>query len=329
MRPILSVVFSVLMAIGPMLKSAMGQCEGSVVGTVRVAGEPCIDCAVKVLMSPTGTSLVWPTADETLTDQFGSYSLSVPENAEVIVIASGSSDYPFTVPTFSGNTTKWGQAQTVINSCAEVFQFDIDIVEHVQPAGNTTFRGKVYVSSGKTASDDPIPLIDVVVEKTPPGNAFGATVTDENGEFVFEFIEADLAASYTIRINLPCVPMAGSYTIDVGNDDLEFANLDFCLDADTTSIINCTLTGIATFPDEVINRKRPQMILHPEADAVSFTFDADRARLELFALTGATVVSSAEVDNGQMVRLDALAPGMYVAELQLKGQTHRLRVPRL
>jgi hypothetical protein len=69
--------------------------------------------------------------------------------------------------------------------------------------------------------------------------------------------------------------------------------------------------------------------LHPEADAVSFTFDADRARLELFALTGATVVSSAEVDNGQMVRLDALAPGMYVAELQLKGQTHRLRVPRL
>jgi len=315
--------------IGAMGRSAMGQCEGTVFGTVTVGGQACIDCKVKLLKSPSGTSLLWPTVGEVLTDQSGQYSLSIPEGADVLVMATATASFPATTPTFSGNTTKWGQAETFINSCAEVFQKDIAIVEHVPLAGNTTFRGKVYGPAGKTASDDPIPLIDVVVEKTPPGNSFGSTVTDENGEFVFDFMEADLNASYTIRINLPCVPMAGTYTINVGEDDVEFANLDFCLEDDTTSIVNCLLTSISTFPGDVINKKKPQVALHPESDAVAFTFAADQAQFALFSLTGATVVPATAIANGQLVPMAGLVPGIYIAELVFNGQVHRLRVPKL
>lgn len=40
------------------------------------------------------------------------------------------------------------------------------------------------------SSEDPIPLIDVVVEKTPPGNVVGRMRTDRNGYLRFKFLEA-------------------------------------------------------------------------------------------------------------------------------------------
>lgn len=38
--------------------------------------------------------------------------------------------------------------------------------------------------------EDPIPLIDVVVKRTPPGNAIARMQTDRNGYLRFKFLEA-------------------------------------------------------------------------------------------------------------------------------------------
>jgi len=40
------------------------------------------------------------------------------------------------------------------------------------------------------AGEDPIPLIDVVVKRTPPGNAIARMQTDRNGYLRFKFLEA-------------------------------------------------------------------------------------------------------------------------------------------
>ena len=40
------------------------------------------------------------------------------------------------------------------------------------------------------ASEDPIPGVDVVVEKIPPGNAVGRTTTDRRGMIRFDHLDA-------------------------------------------------------------------------------------------------------------------------------------------
>lgn len=49
--------------------------------------------------------------------------------------------------------------------------------------------GSGFFSTVALATEDPIPLIDVVVKKTPPGNGFTAR-TDRNGYLVFKWLAA-------------------------------------------------------------------------------------------------------------------------------------------
>lgn len=47
--------------------------------------------------------------------------------------------------------------------------------------------GMYGLSPSANATEDPIPLIDVVVRKTPPGNGFTAR-TDDSGRLVFKYL---------------------------------------------------------------------------------------------------------------------------------------------
>ena len=48
--------------------------------------------------------------------------------------------------------------------------------------------GTLGLSPTAIATEDPIPLIDVVVKKTPPGNASFPARTDNRGRIVFKFL---------------------------------------------------------------------------------------------------------------------------------------------
>jgi len=305
--------------------SASAQCEGTLSGNVTISGAPCVNCTVTALLEPTA-SLVWPTADEVLTDVNGAYSVSLPENSVIILLVKADAAYPNAVPTFSGSVVKWGQALSFNNTCDDTFTADVTVVTHLPRTGMTTLRGQVLLSSGKMQAEDPISLVDIVVERTA-GPPVGATVTDDNGEFFFEDVEPDGSNTYTVRVNLPCVPNPNTYTITVSNEDSEITGLDFCIDADTTVIANCLLTGIGTDPDGLVVKKKARIASDPVTGEVKVILDGERVLITVYAMTGAVVLPAMTVESGQMLPVGHLSKGIYIADLSMEGSAQRLRFP--
>ena len=322
--PIFLALFGLIAVSG---QSSFAQCEGSVSGIVTIAGAPCVTCSVTALMEPQG-SLLWQTADEVVTDANGQYSVVLPENSTVILLVKAAGSYPNAVPTFSGSVVKWGLALSFDNICNDAFMGDVVIVTHPTRTGTTTLRGRVFISSGKMEAEDPIPGVDVIVEKVPPGLPNGATVTDDQGDFLFENVESDVASTYTIRVNLPCVPNPNTYSLTVNPEDIEIGGIDFCIDADTTTIFQCLVTGVETNPDGLIAKKATRIAMDSDGNNFALLFDGKQAQLTLYALNGTVVLPQTTVLNEQRIQIVKLSTGIYIAEIIQDGNVQRLRMPK-
>ncbi|MCF8259100.1 MAG: hypothetical protein K9J06_16210 [Flavobacteriales bacterium] len=276
-------------------------------------------------MEPTG-SLVWPVADEVFTDINGDYSVTLPENSVIILLVKADASYADAVPTFSGSVVKWGQALSFNNTCTDIFSADVAVVSHLPRTGMTTLRGQVLLSSGKMQAEDPISLVDIVVERTA-GPPVGATQTDVNGDFFFEDVEPDGSNTYTVRVNLPCVPNPDTYIITVSNEDVEINGLNFCVDADTTLIANCLLTGIGTDPDGLVVKKKAFIASDPATGEVKVTLDGERAVITVYSMTGAVLLPAMTVESGQMLPIGHLSTGIYIADVIAEGSAQRIRFP--
>lgn len=294
--------------------NALAQCEGIIAGTVTYQGAPCIGCTVTALLEPSG-SLVWPVADEAETAEDGSYTVTVPENSVIILLVKANPDvYMDAVPTFSGSVVRWGQAVSFTNACADVFTANVAIVVHQPRNGSTVLSGRVLLSSGKMQAEDPISLVDIVIERTA-GPPIGATVTNIDGEFFFEDVEPDGSTTYTVRVNLPCVPNPGTYVLSVGAEDMTISGLDFCIDADTTLIANCLLTGISTSPEALIVRKFAHVASDQLTGNTTVHLEGEKAWLTVYSMSGTRLLSSISVESGQTIPLNDFSTGLYIAEI--------------
>jgi hypothetical protein len=327
MKRVFPIVLAFFGLIAGSSQSSFAQCEGSVSGVVTIAGEPCVACSVTALMEPQG-SLVWQTVDEAITDLNGQYSVVLPENSTVILLVKAANNYLNAVPTFSGSVIKWGLALSFDNTCNHVFTGDVAIVTHPTRSGITTLRGRVFLSPGKMQAEGPVSGVDIVVERTQPGLPNGATVTDAQGDFLFENIESDLASTYTVRVNLPCVPNPNTYIVTVNPEDIEIGGIDFCIDADTTTIFHCLVTGVETNPDGLIAKKATRIAMDSDGNNFALLFDGKQAQLTLYTLNGAVVLPQTTVLNEQRIPIDQLRTGIYIAEIIQDGNVQRLRMPK-
>jgi len=138
-----------------------------------------------------------------------------------------------------------GLSYSLFSDCGGIHQKNIAMVTTQGVLdGICTISGTVYWATNKQAAEDPIPLIDVVVEKVPPGNAFtyGQTDADGNGTYSFDnmpVLQGDFER-YRIYISMPGIPMDDTYYIDINPNDTYISNLDFYVDtvANTISILN-------------------------------------------------------------------------------------------
>jgi uncharacterized delta-60 repeat protein len=134
-----------------------------------------------------------------------------------------------------------GLSYSLFSDCGGIHVKNIEMVttEGVLD-GICTISGTVFWATGKQAATDPIPLIDVVVEKVPPGNAFtyGQTDAEGNGTYSFENMPVlqGILERYRIYISVPGIPMADTYFVDVNPNDTSITNLDFYIDLDDTLI---------------------------------------------------------------------------------------------
>jgi|GEM_PF-2617055 len=254
-----------------------GVADPIIEGIVTVGTDPCVNCKVYVFKYPGAPGQYWPKIDSVNTDVVGFYSVSVPANTDIVLqVRPETGGYSLVVPTYTGNVHKWSTAQHVITSCDQVYQRNISVMTFPASSGSCTFRGTVYIDLvQKVEEEDPIPLIDVVIERTPPGNVTDMVQTGDGiggtlGEFEFELV-ADDPSPYLIRVSVPGVPMQTPYTITVNPGDLLYQNLDYCISIDTSLIAPCSIVG-APQREET---ERYDMSIMPNPSNGTFVLAAD------------------------------------------------------
>jgi hypothetical protein len=149
-------------------------------------------------------------------------------------------NHPLVAPGFYPNGHKWNTATLLDNVCGLSLTKDIDIEEALNFNGDNTLTGTVwYDPTGKTETDeDPIPLIDVVVEKTPPGQAQGRATTNGSGEYGFNLVP-NSDTIYTLYVSMPGIPVTSTYEILANTGGETYCELDFCLNIDSTVLVAC------------------------------------------------------------------------------------------
>lgn len=209
-------------------------------GTVTIGntGQPCANCPVQMFGWDVFGFWV-DLGDGMVTDANGVYSILAPAYDQYILrVAPDPSLYPNTSPTYSGNVHDFELAQQIGSDCGNSIVTDIQVITWPINSGLCTLTGVVYGGQfmlgelfGKVAEEDPIPLIDVVVEKVPPGGSFvmGHDITNINGVYTFSFMPETGTAEYVIHVDIPGVPQENTYNITVGPGDVLFSGLDFCV----------------------------------------------------------------------------------------------------
>ncbi len=210
-------------------------------GTVSVGSGPCIDCDVFQYHFDTQPG-VWHVLNSTITDGEGNYDFGIIENFLPFTIMAdpNETNHPMASPGFYPEGHLWSTATVLADVCGLTLNKHVALSEPMNFGGSNSLNGTVFYSaSGKTQTEeDPIPLIDVVVEKTPPGQAQGRVATNNNGEYEFQFVP-NSDTLYTLHVSLPGVPVSSTYEILADQGSEIFSNLNFCLNIDSTEIEIC------------------------------------------------------------------------------------------
>jgi len=303
-------------------------------GTVAIDGSPCNDCVVQCFkMSEAGA---WSPYTGISSDVTGAYELGqVPGLTNCILkVIPPAGQYPNMPPMYYPNTHNWANSAIIYTGCNEATEKTFSFTSPPQLSGSTTIEGGVfYQSSGKTEAEDPIPGVDVVVEKVPPGNAMTVVTTDADGRFTFEYIEETLGDTLIrFYVDLTGVPMASTYILTIGAGDVLVEHIDFCVNEEYTEIYTCNLLSVTQLD-------RPEatslsVFPNPASDVVQFKVrgsTSNVAEVVLIDLTGRTVRSLRPEASEFELNVLGLSEGLYTATVRLSDGTvlsERLMVGR-
>lgn len=298
-------------------------------GIVTIGADPCVGCEVSFFTDP---SNAWTESFSAVTDIDGFYEIpQIPGLKDFhLMVDPDNVVYPNALQTYYSlgePTHRWTESLQLNSGCGSSLTKDIPVLTVPSQNGTCTMRGTLYQSlTGKTQQEDPIPLIDVVVEKTPPGTPAGKATTDQNGIFEFNLMEASDSA-YVIYVNFPGVPMGQTYSITVDPNDLLYDNLDLCVDVDSTLISVCSVSGVPNLGVE----EPSGMAVYPNPNCGDFIFKTGQfvganVTLRLFDLFGRVVHEKTIENVPHQLEINSIPAGYYVLFIEAAGSSNTLPV---
>lgn len=298
-------------------------------GTVTIDGDLVTSGWVFVLKQLIDGVDGWEKVDSAAIGIDGSYLFAeLPTYSLPFILKAVASnvDFPTCVPTYyaaEGMNYQWDDENytyALISDCGGVHVKDIAMVTTSgSQDGICAISGTVVnITGGKMALTDPIPGVDVVVEKVPPGNAFIYEPTDAFGKYRFEDMPVLPLPSdrYRIYISVPGIPMFDTYSIDVNPSDTAFSQLDFFLDLETNFIYIDNPNGIKeglTVVDEL------RLLPNPMHDRMTVILPANfgvATSYQVLGIDGKVVqVRSLSGEDAVIVNRGDLPNGIYFLEV--------------
>ncbi len=306
--------------------------RSDMVGQMLVDDAPCVGCEVQCFkMDNPG---IWNPWVATTTSGSGAYSFNsigglINCILKLVPPAGAYPDLSSVYYRFDDFTHNWMNASVITTGCGPSGALTKSISAYTpEPMnGQATISGAVYYQyTGKVQDTDPIPGVDVVVEKVPPGNSLTVVRTDAQGRFNFDFVPQTLGDTvYNFYVDLAGIPMVDNYFLTVGANDLLIQHVDFCVIEDYTAIQTCSVLSVTETPAS--GQTTLMVYPNPANEAVHVRLsDVDQglADVSLVDMTGRAVRAVRTVPPGSKVleiRLEGIAPGLYTLMARLRNGT--------
>ncbi len=175
--------------------------------------------------------------------------------------------------------------------------------------GEGLIAGRVKIGGGtaKTFGTDPIPGLDVVLDRIPPSKTVAHTTTDENGYYSFGNLPD---GNYVVTIEYEGLEADTMYDIDVVAGDSIFEDKDYCIDT-TAQISDCAApTSINDFNwDHELN-----LYPNPFNNQLNISSDSDIDRIRIVDVRGLVVYNEKLNGNSIIVNTNHLVPALYFVE---------------
>lgn len=163
-------------------------------------------------------------------DTLGNFKFdSIPYGEYRIAVRPDLDSFPNAFTTYYGDTTNWLDAPTVItfNDCISDGH-KIHLQFHEEPQGPGEISGNLNMD-WDVRTNNPIPGVDIIVEKNPGGGAFRETKTDANGNYSIGNLSI---GQYRIFVDIPGLYMNGTHEFEIV-DASEITCLNFTSGTDS------------------------------------------------------------------------------------------------
>ena len=212
----------------------------------------------------------------------GTYQFdSIPYGEYRIAARPDLASYPHVFTTYYGDTTDWVNCQTAITS-GDTTGIDINILYGDAQTGSSTLEGNLSLNTW-LKNNDPVPGIDIIVERDPEEEPVVETNTDIFGEFSFPALDD---GDYKIWVDMPGLPMAGTYSFTVANGTV-VSDLNFEVGADEIFPTSMVITSI----NESISNQPGRVNVYPNPFAENTILNIDtesetKISIDVYDITG-------------------------------------------
>jgi len=215
----------------------------------------------------------------------GTYQFdSIPYGEYRIAARPNLGMYPNVFTTYYGDTTDWVNCQTAITT-GDTAGIDINVLYGAAQVGTSSLEGNLSLNTW-LKNNDPVPGIDIIVERDPEEEPVIETNTDIFGEFTIPALDD---GDYKIWVDMPGLPMAGTYNFTVANGTV-VSGLNFQVGADEIFPTSMVITSIN---EPTINQSRRVKIYpNPFVDNTIVNIDTEsetKISIDVYDITGKLV----------------------------------------
>jgi hypothetical protein len=268
--------------------------------------------------------------DRAQLDANGNYVFdSIPYGIYRVAARADQVTYDRSLTSYVGDTTNWIDCQSILLTGPTSVANNINLSYRAPLAGQGTASGVILLNQGFQRNNDPIPGLDVVVQRNPGGGVANNSITDLGGAFDFQNLDD---GDYTVFVDIPGLHMAGSYDFSVVGGTVE-DELDFVVSLDSIYPVGQVIQSTEEFMSAAGSIKAwPNP--YEGSTNIKITLDAaSDISLEVFNLLGKRV---AVLDEGKRTKGEhnyefgaeahGFSAGIYLARLTVNGIPHTIKL---
>ncbi len=264
----------------------------------------------------------------TVVDGSGNYQFdSIPYGEYRVACRPDLGIYTNAMTTYVGDTTDWVNCQTIITTANSVAN-DITLTYHPNQSGLGSISGTLLqdYSYSKKGNGDPIPGIDIIIEKTPSGAVNSGGFSGLTGGFSFNNLND---GDYKLFVDIPGLNMTGTYNFTI-NGGTVVSNLDFKIGFDSIHPV-----GVVTVI-EPIKLNSSFIKAYPNPFSTSTTIELELTQqsdveINVFNILGEKIeeLSNSQLYNGiHKFEFDAKhkSNGIYFVKIKINGEQEILKL---